>query len=510
MNYYRQFGLSNPPFEMVSQPNSLYMSKAHREGLAALEWGLLHEPGHFTLLMGQAGTGKTTLINVLLSRHFQCIANADGHAIYSIRTSDLARIAYVMNPKLGFEEMLRVVLEQLGYPPSATTKLELLRKFEWLFGELRPRERIAIIIDEAQALSDETLEDLRLFSNYSERGKGHLEILLVGQPELLTRLMEPSLRQFHQRIGARAILNPLQRDEAFEYIEHKLRESGGSTKKIFGKRALQLLVDHSQGIPRQLNLLCNNALIRAYGSDLRIVTVKVAREAIREFENLSGTEEEFREPIGRLALHSITSYAAISLAGFSLIAVLGLSSLGVTIPAIRLVISEVLNTNLTPYPKTSLNDTSHNAVPTIKAPEGSISDAADGRSPANDPIVHPTQQLANNGAAKRLADDDVASSPGSTPSVSVVNPDRGAQSKSREAVAYEVQEGDTIEGIALHHFGSTVQSLQAANPQLRDVNRIYPGDTIFPPAVSALQPRSGNDLSGGLKRARTEAPVRSQ
>jgi type II secretory pathway predicted ATPase ExeA len=153
MNHYRQFGLSNPPFEMVSTPNSLYMSKAHREGLAALEWGLLHEPGHFTLLLGQAGTGKTTLINVLLDRHFQCIANGDGQAIYSIRTSDLARIAYVMNPKLGFEEMLRIVLEQLGYPPGATTKAELLRKFEKLFGELRPRERIAIIIDEAQALT---------------------------------------------------------------------------------------------------------------------------------------------------------------------------------------------------------------------------------------------------------------------------------------------------------------------------------------------------------------------
>jgi len=181
----------------------------------------------------------------------------------------------------------------------------------------------------------------------------------------------------------------------------------------------------------------------------------------------------------------------------------------VTIPNIRLVISEVLNTNLTPYPKPSLNDTSQNAVPTFKASEGSISDSAAGRSLANDPIVHPTQQLANNGAAKRLAD-HVASSPGSKPSVSVVNSDRGAQSKSREAVAYEVQEGDTIEEIALHHFGSTVQSLQAANPQLRDVNRIYPGDTIFLPAGTVLQPPSGNDLSGGFKRGRTDSPARSQ
>jgi general secretion pathway protein A len=508
MSYYRQFGLSNPPFEMVSKPNSLYMSKAHREGLAALEWGLLHEPGHFTLLMGQAGTGKTTLINVLLDRHFQCIANADGQAIYSIRTSDLARIAYVMNPKLGFEEMLRLVLEQLGYPPSATTKPELLRKFEWLFGELRPRERIAIIIDEAQALSDETLEDLRMFSNYSERGKGHLEILLVGQPELLTRLMDPSLRQFHQRIGARAILNPLQREEAFEYIEHKLQESGGSTKRVFGKRALQILVHHSHGIPRQLNLLCNNALIRAYASDLRIVTMKVAREAIREFENLAGTGEKFREPIGRRALHSITSHPAISSAGVSLIAMLGLYSLWVPIPSIRPVISEVAKRNVTPHLITPLIGTG-NAGPIGKVPAHSVEEAALSHSIANDPLARPSQHLANNVAAKHLAD-EVASPPGSTPSLSVVNRNRAAQSKSREAGSYEVQEGDTLEGIALQHIGSTIQSLRAANPQLRDANRIYPGDTIFLPAGTALRPSSGNELSDGLKSERNDAPAPSQ
>ncbi len=101
MNYYRHFGLSRPPFEIVGQPPTLYMSKAHREGLAALEWALLHEPGCFTLLMGDVGTGKTTLINVILAR------NHDG-----------ARIAYVMNPKLSFEEMLRVILKQLGHLPA--------------------------------------------------------------------------------------------------------------------------------------------------------------------------------------------------------------------------------------------------------------------------------------------------------------------------------------------------------------------------------------------------------
>ena len=500
MNHYRQFGLSNPPFEMVSKPNSLYMSKAHREGLAALEWGLLHEPGHFTLLLGQAGTGKTTLINVLLDRHFQCIANGDGQAIYSIRTSDLARIAYVMNPKLGFEEMLRIVLEQLGYPPGARTKAELLRKFEKLFGELRPRERIAIIIDEAQALSDETLEDLRLFSNYSEHGKGHLEILLIGQPELLTRLMDPSLSQFHQRIGARAILNPLQREEAFEYIEHKLQESGGSTKKVFGTRALQLLVHHSHGIPRQLNLLCNNALIRAYGSDLRIVTMKVAREAIKEYENLAGTAEKFDEPIGWRALHSIMSHPAISTAGVSLIVMLALFSLGVLIPNKRPVISEVAKTNATPHPTTPMIETGHDAGPISENPAHSAVNATLNGSIANDPLVRSAQHIGNNTAPKRLVD-EVPPLPGSTPSVSAVNRNRVAQSKFRELGSYEVQEGDTLEGIALQHFGSTVQSLRAANPQLRDANRIYPGDTIFFPTGNTLQPRSAT-IRRAIKSAR--------
>jgi general secretion pathway protein A len=431
MNYHQHFGLSNPPFEMVSRPTSLYMSKAHREGLAALEWGLLHEPGHFTLLLGQAGTGKTTLINVLLDRHFQCIANSDGRAIYSIRTSDLARIAYVMNPKLGFEEMLRVVLEQLGYSPGAPRNVSLLREFEKLFGELRPRERIAIIIDEAQALNDETLDDLRLFSNYSERGKGHLEILLVGQPELLTRLMDPSLRQFHQRIGARAILNPLQSGEAFEYIEHKLQESGGSAEKVFGRRALQLLVRHSHGIPRQLNLLCNNALIRAYGSDLPIVTMQVAREAISEFENLAGTGEKFRERIGPRALHSITSHPAISGAGVGLIVMFALFSLGVSISNKRAIIAEVA-TNATPPQKPLLIGTGHNGS---ENPAGSGVNAGLYGSGASGSPVRTAQHMGNHAAPSRPAN-EVPSPLESTPSVSAVNRDRAARLNSGNPGSY--------------------------------------------------------------------------
>src|SRR5258708_24671598 len=183
--------------------------------------------------------------------------------------------------------------------------------------------------------------------------------------------MEPSLRQFHQRIGARAILNPLQREEAIEYVEHKLQESGGSAKEIFGKRALDMLVDQSQGIPRQLNLLCNNALIRAYGSDLRFVTAKFAREAISEFENLAGTEERFRAPIGRWTLHSIVSHSAIP-TGFSLVALIGLYFLIVTLQERRPLIPEVASTAVPPHPETDVIYTGRNAAQVIDVSDCSV------------------------------------------------------------------------------------------------------------------------------------------
>lgn len=471
MNLHQHFGLSSPPFEMVGQPSTLYMSKSHREGLAALEWGLLHEPGNFTLLMGEVGTGKTTLIGVLLSRNY-----------------DLARIVHVMNPKLGFEEMLRVILEQLGYLPSAATKLELLRKFEWVFGQLRPKERIAIIVDEAQALSDETLEELRLFSNYARDSKGHLEILLVGQPELLTRLMAPSLRQFHQRIGARAVLNPLRREEALEYIDHKLRNAGGSANAIFDKRALGEIVGRSQGIPRQLNLLCNNALIRAYAVGLRRVSVKIARAAIGEYDNLGTAVEEFPQPLLRPALRSITAHPAISLTSVGLAALAGLCFLGVReAPRIELMFRSETNPSLVSANVAQKREADVNAVSHIPT------DSHTGASPDGTAAPIPPSSGPNDGEASKRVVDDASSAPGSMPGASVANPSRNTSPTSRETLAYSVQSGDTIEGIALRHFGSKAktQSVIEANPQLRDVNRIYPGDTVFLPAKSA-----GHDENG--------------
>lgn len=470
MELHRHFGLSKPPFELIGDPTSLFMSKSHREGLSALEWGLLYEPGSFTLLLGEVGTGKTTLIGVLLGRHY-----------------DMARIAHVMNPKLNFEEMLRVILEKLGYLPSATTKFELLKKFEWVLEQLRPKERVAIIVDEAQALSDETLEELRLFSNYGRQTKGHMEILLVGQPELLTRLMAPSLRQFHQRIGARAVLNPLRREEAFEYIDYKLREAGGSAHQIFAQRALAEIVDHSQGIPRQLNLLCNNALIRAYAAGLRSVSVKIARAAVNEYEHLGGTVEHFRAPFARQMLRSIAARPAISATALGLVALVGLYCFGVRrIPGAELMFRGETK-SLASADAGKNREVTVNAMPT-KPMETDPLQKVGAVGKALVPSLSPT----SHGEAIKTLDNPTLA-PGTIPTVGVADLGRNPRLKSPETFAYSVQSGDTIEGIAIRHFGSrrTIQSLIRTNPQLRDVNRIYPGDTVFLPATSTRLDKNG-------------------
>ena len=198
--YYRHFRLSGPPFEAVAGPEALYLSRAHRESLAALEWGLLHEPSGFTTLTGEIGTGKTTLVSSILARNFEQL-----------------RAAYVINPKLSFEDILRVVLGQFGVPCTGT-KLDRIEALAGYLGGRMPHERLAIIVDEAQDLSDDALEELRLLSNYGQRLGRYLQLVLVGQPELAARLNSPQLRQFNQRIAARSVLTRLTFAEAHEYV----------------------------------------------------------------------------------------------------------------------------------------------------------------------------------------------------------------------------------------------------------------------------------------------------
>lgn len=270
--FYRFFGLSGPPFEFGSSPNTLFMSTPHREALSALEWGVAHETSGFTLLVGETGTGKTTLVNALLAQHHERV-----------------QAAYVLNPRLRIEEIMNLVLEQLKVKNVPTDRLGLWREIERKITELEEGERIVVIVDDAQDLNDDCLEDLRLLSNCEANGNKRLHFILVSQPELLTRLRTPKLRNINQRIGARATLNPLKSDEARSYVDYRLRQKGGSVQKIFSAAALRHLIAQSSGIPRQINLLCNSAMLAAYAEGTGVVTPAAARTAVTEYRNLYGT-----------------------------------------------------------------------------------------------------------------------------------------------------------------------------------------------------------------------------
>jgi len=267
--YYQHFGLNGPPFQFTPSPAMVYMSQTHREGMAALEWGLMHESSGFSVLAGESGTGKTTLIASLLSRQYQRL-----------------HLAYVTNPRLEFADVLRIILTQLGVEVAGLSKGEMLNALGSFLGALRPAERVAIIFDEAQGLSDDALEELRLLSNYGRPGENQLQLILAGQPELLRRLMAPNLRQFNERIGARTLLVPLDAIETLEYIDYRLRAKGGSAAKIFKPKALNYIVAASAGVPRRVNVLCHNAMLLAYAEGAKQVTLKMAKAAVAEYQDL--------------------------------------------------------------------------------------------------------------------------------------------------------------------------------------------------------------------------------
>jgi general secretion pathway protein A len=272
--YHRHFRLSGPPFQFTPAPDALYLSRTHREALAALEWGLLHEPTGFTLLAGESGVGKTTMVCSILARR-----------LWNVRT------ALLSNPKLNFDQMMQVVMSQLAPGWSGQTRLELTEGFAELLDNLAPGERLAIVIDEAQELSDDALEGLRLLSNADTFQDRRLQIIFVGQPELIERLGHPEMRSLNQRIGARTLLKPLGPAEMREYIDCRLRAKGGTASRIFAPAALSYLVEHSGGIPRRVNVLSHNSMLQGYAAGSKKVSLAMVRNAVSEYEDLLNSKQ---------------------------------------------------------------------------------------------------------------------------------------------------------------------------------------------------------------------------
>lgn len=242
------YGLSEMPFHITPDPKFLFLSASHREALQHLRYGVSERKG-FIVLVGEVGCGKTTLCRTFL--------NELDHARHDT--------ALILNPRVTETGLLKAILEELGEKPKGKSKTDLMGQVnQMLLDRITARREILLIIDEAQNLSFEVMEQVRLLSNLETDKQKLLQIILIGQPELKQRLAAEELRQLRQRILVFCELRPLSLTELTEYVQHRLTLAGANGRPRFSKWALRAIHKTSRGIPRIANNLCDKSLLAAY------------------------------------------------------------------------------------------------------------------------------------------------------------------------------------------------------------------------------------------------------
>ncbi len=272
--YHQYFGLAEPPFSIAVNPRYLFMSGQHRDALAHLLYGV-GSGGGFILLTGEVGTGKTTLNRCLLE---QLPQNTD--------------IAIILNPALSAVELLATVCDELAIAyPKGTDSLKVLTDalHQFLLANYTADRRTVLLIDEAQHLSFDVLEQIRLLTNLETDERKLLQIILIGQPELGAMLARPELRQLNQRITARFNLTALNAEEVAVYIRHRLQIAGlKDDRPVFGDSAIREVYRVTHGIPRLINLVCDRAMTGAYGRGEATVSRRLVQEAAAEVLGVGG------------------------------------------------------------------------------------------------------------------------------------------------------------------------------------------------------------------------------
>ncbi len=259
------FGLDERPFNLTPDPRFLYLSDKHKEALAHLKYAIENRTG-FVMVSGEVGTGKTTICRSLVDQLDQD-----------------TELAFIFNPMLSPRELLRSINEDFGIPSRGDTIKELIDELnEYLFEHNAEGKNCVLVIDEAQNLMPEVLEQVRLLSNLETETQKLLQIVLVGQPELAQNLALPELRQLNQRITARYHLKPLSKRETLQYIAYRLRVAAGRGKVRFSRSAVRLVYKFSGGTPRMINAICDRALLVGYTRETRDISARIVRQAARE------------------------------------------------------------------------------------------------------------------------------------------------------------------------------------------------------------------------------------
>lgn len=266
MHYLSFYGLKERPFTLTPNPKYLYLADAHRSAYQHLLYGIQNREG-FVVMTGEVGTGKTTLLRVLLNK---------------LRAAQYGT-AYIFNPSLTPLEFLQAVVSDLGLPVAAddTKKTLVDRLNTCLLEQLKGGRTVVVLVDEAQNLLPEVLEEVRLLTNLETETQKLLQVVLCGQPELADVLRFPRLLQLDQRVSVRYHLGPMSRSDVRNYVYHRLMVAGSNGAIRFTRPALRKIYGYSRGIPREVNKVCDRTLLVGYVAQRRTITRRMVVEAIR-------------------------------------------------------------------------------------------------------------------------------------------------------------------------------------------------------------------------------------
>ena len=271
--YHEYYGLTERPFDLTPNTRYLYLTPMHREALAAVQYGITSRRG-IIVVTGEAGTGKTTIVRA---------------ALRALRGENV-RQTYLNNPALTRDEFLQFLTKafRLG-AEAAGSKTELLSKLTASLAKSHAQGHVtALVVDEAQSLPHELLEEIRLLANIETSTAKLLQVVLVGQPELADRLNNASLRQLKQRVAIRATLRPLDLRATAALIAGRIRVAGGDPSSVFTPGAVELVYRYSQGVARTINVICDNALLSGFAAEQRPVGPAILEEVCRDFDLAPG------------------------------------------------------------------------------------------------------------------------------------------------------------------------------------------------------------------------------
>ncbi len=265
--YERFYGLREKPFSILPDPDLIYWGRMHRMAFAMLEFGVLNNAG-FTVITGEVGSGKTTLVRHLLKK-------LDPKAI---------NIGVISNTPQGREELLQWIMVSFDQRIETSTPIMLRNFQDFLRAQHATGRRTILIVDEAQNLGDDALEGLRMLSNINVDKEQFLQLILIGQPQLKDILSKPQLLQFAQRVSSDYHLKALAQSEVGEYIGYRL-SAVGSRANLFTNEACMMIAEASRGVPRMINVLCDTALVYGYSTQSNLITSDLVREVIKDKQN---------------------------------------------------------------------------------------------------------------------------------------------------------------------------------------------------------------------------------